>query len=488
MKKGWILIAVVLLGVVGWAGATYVVGGRVEKQYFALLNQYQQWGPVSLTSQGYQRGFLSAKAQTRVEMTFPTAGGAEGQAPAIETLQMVFEHTVHHGPLPFGGPSGHISLSPALATVETRLLRVATGDGDQAFESLLQEIPELKESLAFARIGFDGAASGLLQVPPFEKRDGDGEFLWGGATFTTEYAPRAKTLAGSFDMPKVEFRKSGGGLRWSGIRGDFDLVEAFPMLFVGSSKMTFGPLAVTEAKQPGGEGPVFELQSIEIVSDSRCEGPLVQINQTMKLDGASFEGKVYGPLLCDVEMKNLDGQVLSDFQQQLQGVYREADSFQPEELVVKLLPLYGDLLTKLLAGNPELHVKRLYVATPMGEAEGTFRMKLDGMQGVDPKDPAALMQSLQHLDSSADVAVDESLVRGILVGSLKSSQQKVADAGGRPSMSDTEIEGMVDRQLAAQLEALVAQHFIVREGKKIKSSATFKQGELVVNGQPMPVF
>jgi len=488
MKKGWVLIAVVLLGVVGWAGATYVVGGRVEKQYFALLNQYQQWGSVTLTSQGYQRGFLSSKAQTLVEMTFPTAGGEEGQEPTIETLQLVFEHTVHHGPLPFGGPSRHISLSPALATVETRLLRVATSDGDQAFESLLQDIPELKESLAFARVGFDGSANGLLQVPPFEKRDGDGEFLWGGATFTTEYAPRAKTLVGSFDMPKVEFSKAGGGLRWSGIRGEFDLVEAFPLLFIGSSKMTFGPLAVTESKQPGGERTVFELQSIEIVSDSRCEGPLVQINQTMKLDGASFEGKVYGPLLCDVEMKNLDGQVLSDFQQQIQGVYREADSFQPEELVVKLLPLYGDLLTKLLVRNPELHVKRLYVATPMGEAEGAFQVKLAGLQGLDPNDPAALMQCLQHIDSSADVAVDESLVRGILISSLKSSQQKVGSAGARQPMNDQEIEGMVDRQLASQLEAMVAQHFIVRDGKRIKSSATFKNGELMVNGQPMPVF
>jgi len=488
MKKAWILIVVVLLGIAGWAGSTYVVSERVEKQYYGLLNQHRQWGPVALTSQGYQRGFLSSRAETLVEMTFPKAGGENGQKPATETVQLVFEHTIHHGPLPFGGPEGQASLAPAMATVETRLVRVATGDDDQGFVRLLQEIPELKESLAFARVGFDGAASGLLQIPPFEKREGDGELLWGGATLTSKYAPGAKTLVGSFDMPKMEFRKAGGGMSWSGIRGQFDLVEAFPMLFVGSSKVAFGPLAVTESKQPEGESKVFELQAIEIVSDSRCEGSLVHVNQTMKLDGASFGGKTYGPLLCDVELKNLDGQVLSDFQRQIQGVYSEADSFQPDELVAKLLPLYGDLFTKLLAGNPELNVKRLYVATPMGEAEGTFRVKLDGMQGVDPKDPTALMQSLQHIDSAADVAVDESLVRGILVGSLKNSQQKAADAGGRPAMSDKEIEGMVDLQLAAQLEALVSQHFIVREGKKIKSSATFKQGELVVNGQPMPVF
>jgi len=488
MKKSWILIVVVLLFIVGWAGATYVVSDRVEKQYFGLLKQYRQWGPVTLTNQSYQRGFLSTRAETLVEMTVPKAGSEEGQEPTTETLQMVLEHTMHHGPLSFGGPPGHVSFSPALATVETRLVRVVTGDGDQAFENLLQEIPELKESVSFARVGFDGATNGLLQIPPFEKRDDDGQFLWGGVTFTTEYAPRAKTLVGTFDMPRMEFRKAGGGMRWSGIHGQFDLVEAFPMLFVGTSKMVFGPMAVTQSKQPEGESTVFELQEIELASDSRCEGTLVHINQTMKLDGASFDGKVYGPLLFDVEMKNLDGQVLSDFQQQIQSVYREADSFMPEVLVAKVLPMYGELFTKLLAGNPELNVKRLYVATPMGEAEGTFRLKLAGLQGVDPQDPAALMKCLQHIDSAADAAVDESLVRGILVSSLKSSLQKAGDGTARQPVGDKEIEGMVDQQLAGQLEALVAQHFIVREGKKIKSSATFNHGELVVNGQPMPVF
>lgn len=46
-------------------------------------------------------------------------------------------------------------------------------------------------------------------------------------------------------------------------------------------------------------------------------------------------------------------------------------------------------------------------------------------------------------------------------------------------------------QLAQRMgttQSVVAQHVIVRAGKKIKSSTTFNRGELVVNGQPMLVF
>ena len=82
MKKLVILVVVVLLCVVGWAGATYIVSGKVESQYFNLLEQNAHWGPVTLTSKSYQRGFLTSKAEMLLEMKIPIT--------AIETMVAIY--------------------------------------------------------------------------------------------------------------------------------------------------------------------------------------------------------------------------------------------------------------------------------------------------------------------------------------------------------------------------------------------------------------
>ncbi len=485
MKKIAVLAVVVLACVLGWVGATSVVGGKVEKYYFGLLEQYGQWGPLTLTNQRYDRGFLRSHAETVLEVTIPGSGSDQDQEPTEETLQLVFEHTMHHGPFPFGPDlEGQSSLSPALALVETRLIGISPDD--EELEELLAEIPELKDSIALLKVGFSGRTNGRLQVPPFEKEREDTRISCGGLTVTTDYNPGDKTLLGMIDLPKMQIRVADRSMAWNGVRGEYDMVEALPLLYVGASKVVFGAMDMTVPGESAGETQVIQVQEFEVTGDSGIEGKLVHFNQSMTFNGLTFDDQTYGPLLIDMEAKNLDAMALSEMQQQMQVIYQGANNFDPDELAAKVIPLYSDLLMKLLAGSPELNVSRLHVATPMGLADGTFRMKFSGQGGVPVDNPFALLQQLQYLESAIDVAVDESLIRGIVGESLRNDLQ--ADRKGETSteISDEEIELLVDQQLGSQLDMLLSQNFIIRDGEKIKSSATFNRGELVVNGQLLP--
>ncbi len=488
MKKLAIIVVVVLLCVVGWAGATYVVSGKVESQYFNLLEQNAHWGPVTLTSKSYQRGFLTSKAEMLLEMKIPKTAIEEGEEPTVETVQLVFEHTLHHGPLPI--VAGQASLSPALALVDTRM--VLFSPEDEALEELLQNIPELKDSFVHIRFGFDGSANGKIEIPPFEKHMEEGAFVWGGFTATTDYAPGAGTLVGTVDMPKLEIHLDDGSLSWSGVSGDFDLVEVLPMLFVGTSQMVSGGMEVDFSDGEGEESTVVQVNEFKVVTESSFDGQLVQATQSMNFDGATFDGESYGPLIFDVELKNMDGQALSDYQVKVMAIYREADTLEPDALVAELLPLYSDLSMKLMTGSPEFNIKRFYVNTPKGEAEGTFKLKLNKPTDEAPENLAAIFGYLQYLDSSADLSVDESLLRVLLASNMKNSVklelEAVRKAGVEVEMSDEEVDVMVEQQLDQQLEMLIAQNLIVRDGGKIRSNATFNDGQLLVNGQPMPVF
>jgi len=67
VKKIVGIFVVLGLAVAAWASATYYIGGEVEKQYFAFLDQYSRQQPyVVLKNKSYRRGFLQSTAETVV--------------------------------------------------------------------------------------------------------------------------------------------------------------------------------------------------------------------------------------------------------------------------------------------------------------------------------------------------------------------------------------------------------------------------------------
>jgi len=483
MKKLVIVLLILVLCIAGWAGATYVVAGKMESRYFSLLDQYGHWGPLTLSNQSYQRGFLSSKAATVLELKVPKRPRPAQKNTAVESIQLVFEHTFRNGPRMFNvGPDGQSSLAPGLALVETRLVSISPGQED--FEKLLAQVPELQRSFGFTRVGLDGALTSQLLIPPFESLIEGDSLSWGGLRFKSEFAPGEKSLRGNFEMPKIAFQNADSRMNWDGISGRFDLNEVMPQLYVGTSEVAFGAMKMNVPDQKSGQPKDVLLKGFEIATDSSCEDQLVQYNQTMKFAGVTVDGETFGPGDCEIEMKNLDAEVLSDFQSRVREVYREVADFSPEEMMARMLPVYTQLLVKLIEGDPELNIQRLHFATPLGDVDGKVLVKFAGHQGLTVEDPQAL---LQYLQAEADVSIQESLVSALVAESVKAKLQVAREQGSIPQLSDEELASLAEQQANTQLDALLAQNFIVREGENIKSQASFNQGKLILNGRSLPI-
>lgn len=488
MKKIGILIAVVTLCVVGWAGATYIVGGKVESRYLGLIEQYGRYGPMTLACQSYQRGLFASGASTLLQITLPAPPEQAAQEPDMRTVQLLFEHDLHHGPLLFGaGPAASGAPSAGLALVETRLSRFDLSD--EELDALLGEVPELREAVATVKIDFDGSSETLVRVPAFERQEDRARIAWGGLAFSMEFAPGDGTLKGDMGIPSLVVSSEEAVMNWNGIHGRFDLVEVLPTLYVGSSQAVFGGLDLTLPTMEDEGRQVVEVEQAEFVSESRFEDGLVGVNQLITFDGLTVGGELhYGPLILDVDMRNLDGQALSDLQMQAREVYRGAETFNPDKIAAELIPVYIRYFKRLMAGKPELDIRRLYLGTPEGEADGSFRIRLTGTPGVPLDSPAALLPALRHLDAALDVTVDESLVRAVLANKMEAALRDANSGSARDLFSEKEVGTMVEGQVGSQLEMWAAQNFIVREGRKLKTRATFKEGALLVNGKPLPLF
>ncbi len=485
MKKSIIISAVIVLSAVAWAGATYYLGGDARSQYFAALEKNGHWGPVSLSSQGYQRGFFASTAKTALKISLPEQNQADDSS-APKTLELIFAQTFRHGPFPFGLDSPVSDLNgPALALVETRLDSVLV-DG-QPVDDVWKNIPELADSAVLTKIAFDGTISSQLRIPNFERQTEKGKLKWEGLSSDSEYDPNKKTVSGTFDIPGFGFASGTdeGSLTAKGINGKFDLVETLENLYVGTEELRFGSFEITIPNKKTGAPEKVRIEDVKVSFAAAYDNNLVNYKEIMTLGAVTADGRTFGPGTVDIELKNLDAQALSELQTQVQELYRHTDTFDPETQASRLGQLYLAFFMKLIEGTPELDINGLHFVTPMGEIDGSGQIKFAGEPGLTLNNPTVL---LQRLEVDADLAVHEALVRMLLLGDLKKKLITARDAGSNADYSDAQIDEMAEQQLAAQIEAILAQKYVVRDGGKLKANAVFKNGELIINGQSLPLF
>jgi uncharacterized protein YdgA (DUF945 family) len=482
VKKLIIAVLIVLVCASGWAGATYVIGGQVEKRYLACLDQVERLGPIRLTTQSYERGFLTSRARTVLEFTVPDPSSTQdpAQERVEKSLALTFEHTLRHGPLPAGAsPDGRLRLAPMLVLAETRLVGAAAGD--QILDEVLAEIPQLGDSYAFTIVGFDGGGRSRLMIPAFEKTDEEenSTVVCGGLTFDGQFSRGMEDISGNLALPGLQVRMEEGHLLWDGISGSFDMREAFPGVYLGSSEVRLDAMQIAFADPEGGSREIV-VKGLEIGSQSSRKGSTINGLQSVKLSGITVDGETYGPGLMEMEAREFDGEALSRYQADVLQVYRETSD--PEEMVVSLLPVYVRFFTELSKGAPEIELRRLRFSTPVGEFDGNARLKLHGGEGLDLGDMSWLMK---NLEAEAAVTADEKLVRTVLAGCIEEKMKTARDQGDFPSFPDEKISELAGREVDIQLEALAQQKILLRDKGKLSSHAVFNRGELVVNGQQL---
>lgn len=470
MKKIVLILVIILIGLAGWAGATYLIGGQVEQRYREGITLLEQWGPFRLTSESYERGFLSSRGRTLLELSVPVPAEEKGE---VETkfLRLTLEHQLRHGPLPVGA-----GMAPQLACIETRLVEASFGEGGE----LLEEMPWLDKVSLQTNIGFDGGGRGRLLIPAFEKSVEEQQLTasWGGMKSDIKFSANLANLAGDIELSELKLTAKDGRLQWEGARAEFDFHEAFPMVYLGRYQADSGPLELT-FDEPGKGRRNLRVEGFAVDSLASQSGETVDYLQKLKVAEVTVDDAGYGPGELEVAARGLDGEVLSRYQQDMLGVYGQ-ESLDPEVIGLQMMQVYLRLLSGLAEGSPEIEVSKLQFVTPKGNVSGSLWLKLHGETGQVPGDVAAL---LQKLEGQAQVAADENLVRTVLSGMVAQQLKNALRQQDLPLPTDEELAAMAGSQIEQQLESLIGQQFIERSGGKLRCQAVLKGGELTVNGQ-----
>jgi len=481
------VLMILVVGVAGWAAATYVVGEQVEKRYFSLLEQNGQWGTCQWTSQSYERGFLKSKARSVVEFQVPIPVGEETDHTTQKPVRLTFEHSLRHGPLPaWTTPDGNSNLTPILALIETRLIDIAPADG--IIHDVLEELDKSGNYYAFTLVGLSGDGNSRLILPPFKKRFSEEALAvnWGGLTFDMQFTSDMQTASGILSMPLLHAQTDNGEFLWDGLHVEFDLKQAFPLIFLGHSDMQFANLKMQFQESETASPQELVMKGLKVSTNSDRNGNAVNCTQTLELARINVAGETYGPGLVEVVASNFNGEALSRLQMDVQQVYRNSENlFDPEEMAIRLQPLYTQFFMEMVSGSPEIDLRHLQFTAPSGQFDGSLRVKVDGEENLLFGDLQSLME---NLEAEATITVDERLLKAMFSGELEKQLMAARERGELPSFSDEEITVLAKEQIDAQLEALEAQQYLLRGDGRVLSHAVFNRGELMVNDKLLPLF
>ncbi|MEM1443107.1 MAG: DUF945 family protein [Verrucomicrobiota bacterium] len=491
MKKAIISGIVLVVVVVLLLGSTWFLGAMTEdgvKTYFEELDSENPVPQLSVALPEYKRGFLKSSAMTSI--------GVEG----VEEDGRL-KHDVYHGPIAIT-PDG---MKAGMAYIITTLDQTALPEEAQTVLSevygeeepftikttvsltggrtSLLEVASVNYAEDELDLRFDGATGSLemsgesgpmeaeLEISPFSMKStdeaGDVSTLRLGSSSISLSGDEMTGIAGGGTVGKVSSRTTGDeGISFtmeeSTLEMDHRTVEEGSALYVGE-----GTFSIPEISVNLGEEGKVAIKNLEAKNGSQVKGDMVEGTQTYTIE--SIE---------ETFLEALDLGAVSDALGK--GVSLTSSSTMPIVMAEAFAELQSDLQawgadegeemsaedSEALADALELSIKSI--------SEGTG-MSMDLRVGDESK-PMSVGLSLAYVGKGL-LTETESIAEIIELVDLELNAEL-----------PNEIIESLPEETGEQVGMLIVSGTFVETPTGLKSSITLKDGALLSNGEPNPLF
>lgn len=450
------LVVLVILAVI--AGAIAAVpwwfGREAEKSVRAYVNDLERNGAVDLTEKRYRQGWLSSEAVTNG---------------IVEPMQVKVEadHRIEHGPFPLSMlTSGLGNLRPVQALVDSRISATLPGEG------LAGRLGPLRARTTIDLYG-NGATRLELPASQLEGKDGTSARI-GAAEGRVSFRPRESRLTGRVkwqgatidaprELPETDGdlqEMAGGRIVLDAVTTSFDLTQSPGEIQLGELELV---LEGARALDAGGD-PVGTLGDASLTFGvDRREG-LIDSSTRVRLQSLETGGRSYGPGSLELALQGMDAQGVSALQ-------RATD--QGEVSPVLLLGL-------VVPGETALEVEASF-GTPDGPVQGGGRIALTGKP--DPQATGNPFAMLALLDARANLSVPKPVAVRLMAERVEQELEEMR--GDASQLSASQRREVVARAVAERLDAWVRQGLLREQEDSYVCEATFSDGRLTVNGEPL---
>jgi uncharacterized protein YdgA (DUF945 family) len=462
MKKGLALLLIVILLALG----AYLGCGLLARHtYQTAMNQMQADFPGRIDA-SYHQGLFTSELDILLHIPIPAA-----HPDTPPTIAARIRQTIHHGPFIFSGqrPPGRFFMPMRLSAHGVLEVEPFLADEPPLVRHLRQlattditvSVPLLGGSL----VSFKGRP--FTTTVPLDSRELTLE--WQGFDGTL-------TMAGA-DLHAYDLDFLAPGLTINGPDSAGLAVESLTTratMRAGNHNLSLGTISTGLQKcefRPGSD-PAEKIALTDLVvriTSSEEEG-LFRVEEEINLAHLLLPAKNYGPLNLKISLANLDARAIATLAETYKGM--QTAPGQGEALLMTAL---GSQAAALLATSPEIRLENLSLASPEGAGQASALLAFNG-EGEVIMNPFFL---LGRLSAEADFSADEHFMAAGVKNILK---EKLC---GQPA--DSQCDQEAARAGSKQLQDLVAQNILRHENGKYTLSASFKAGQAVLNGQPMPL-
>ena len=478
MKRLISIVALLLfLGAGLWGGVTYWFGVKAEEQYRAFLEQASPWQYVKLANESYTRGFWGAKARTIVALQQPPGATAENQG-----TQFILAHDITHGPFPLvASPDGKRHFKPVMAIIETRLV---TGPETQSFlAELTAQIPELASVRDYTVINLDGGGEEQLLIPPFQRTLGTEDQVavdWQGLSSQFKFPADLKGFSGSLSVPGLNAVANDFSLKIKEVKSAFNSYDGVSGLSLGEASFDLGGLEWVEKQE--NEPYALLIRGFSANTSSTPSGDNISGLVAMRIEQWQFDTMTYGPGVFEMAFRNFDAASLVKIGDAVREFQTQASQQSAEAAQLMMLVRLTDALPDVLKKSPEVEITQLDLKTADGDFTGKSKIAFDGTKLESALNLVALADGLT---AQAEFRVGERLLRHVASNILKDRLITKSEDEEQETPTDEELDAMASATVDDQLKALVAQNLLVKENGNYRANASYKAGQLVLNGRPL---
>lgn len=462
-KKALVPVIAGVVVVAAAAGAPYWFGLQAEKQYERMAQELAQRSGATLTTLGYERGWLTSSAN----MTLSTPG-----MPLVFAVQ----HRIIHGPLPVARwLGGSLDFTPVEAIIESEVTL-------QSDTKLGVPLPPLNVVTTIdltghttARYTMAALHTSLSNRPSKVPFPSDAKLDFAGIEGSAVVADDHRGLRLHLTAPLLSISNGPIGTDLRGITFDSDTQEGPAGYPLGNSSVSIDRIAF---------GNAAVVQGLRFSSNTRAQGNDVTVGFQQTVRTAKVAGTDYGPMQVDFALRKLDAAIMMRFNKLAENIQKQ--KLPPQQAGMAMAGEALKLVAALAKKAPELELTKLSLKVPGGEVTGHGKLVLDGSQVDIAQNPFAIMTALNgDAALSLPAGVVENVVRARLrqeVEALKTNGTLSAEEASR--LNEQKVAAIVDQALPGRLQQVLQRAPLVRNDGGYEIKASLHGGRMLVNDQP----
>ncbi len=466
MRKEIAAIGVILVAGIGVI--PYWGGIRAEREYAEILAKLETSFPQGKVHSTYRRGWLRSKAEVVLggKAMDSAAIARTGAVGTVGAPALVIEHTIIHGPIPFGELlQGSFDLRPVLAKSYTSVS--LQGSPTPQLASLLEGLPSLQ---VVTVIRFDQSGEIEIELPAFTRQlDGNASVVCKPLRGRFTASADGTWVTGHTSWPGFELTHPTAQAVAEDLRAVVEYREGADGIPLGQIRFQFARVNVES------EGRTkLALTGLELAHTAeQVDGALDSVVRASVEKGTAW-GREFGPGEFELSIRKLDAKTLGRIRRLLQKAKQSENTEGGEQARLRALGAIQSLFPTLLAKSPEASF-RLRAVTDVGP------LLMSASLGFGPK--AALLAHKPLLLLTAIEAEGEVAIPVAVMDQLRGHRtpEDWVVAGAEPKL------GKLHRALAERIEALVSHRLLLRTGKFDRTRLRYSEARLSINGIPIDV-